>query len=112
MPFYCDYSTPSFDNHAQETRTLPRGPVETTEEWYAGQRLGIGCYVCRAWSRNHDQWFVILSRVMEKTSAWALECLHQVLKAQRWEGISTLQCWSDGPRQFKSTEYLGTHCVQ
>ncbi|MFM7987284.1 MAG: hypothetical protein ACKPKO_49020, partial [Candidatus Fonsibacter sp.] len=68
----------SYDQQ-QETKTLPVGPTTTTEEWFAGSRLGMCTYVARVWSRREDTWVILLSRVLEKSSKWAIECLREAV---------------------------------
>ena len=64
---------------SKEIRTLPRGPIEQTEEWFAGQRLAFSLFVARVWDQGQDTWTVLLSRVIEKGSKYAFECLKETL---------------------------------
>ena len=37
--------------HIEQVCSLPVGPVETSMMWYAVNRLGFNCCVCRCWGR-------------------------------------------------------------
>ena len=88
-------------------RTIPAGPERTVEKWFAHERLGVSVYMCRCWTHEDDAWYVLVNNVTEKTTAYALECLRAVLDEQPWADVDVLSCWSDGPAQFKSKQYLG-----
>ena len=45
---------------------------------------------------------------MEKGSKYAFQCLKETLLPFDWSNIDELQCFSDGPRQFKSGSFMGT----
>ena len=82
--------------------------METTEQWFAGQRLAFSCWVARLWTAHTVEWVVVLSRIVENTSKYALLCLDLALASINFEEYDSLTLWSDGPAQFKSIMYLGT----
>ena len=87
---------------------MPQGPEQCTEEWYAGERLAFSTMVTRLWNQKETQWHIKVSRVMEKTSAYAVACLQDTYDRVPWEDVDELVQWSDGPRQFKSTTVIGS----
>lgn len=87
---------------------MPQGPEQCTEEWYAGERLAFSTMVTRLWNQKETQWHIKVSRVMEKTSSYALACLQDTYDRVPWEDVDELVQWSDGPRQFKSTTVIGS----
>jgi len=65
---------------------------------------------CVTWSAAHPRppWTFLLSRVIEKTSAYAVACLSKVYASVMTPDIMHLSQWTDGPRQFKSCIVLGS----
>ena len=91
----------------QECRSLPRGPNVSTEDYFAGSRLGFSLYVARSWTRDRKRWTVLISRVLEKTSKYAAVCAMHAVGPLMHPGIRKARFWSDGPSQFKSGLYMG-----
>ena len=85
---------------------MPRGPEQATEDWFAGQRMSFSIYVAVCFDRDDITWHIYLSRVMEKSSAYAGQCHKYDLGKHDWEGIHALESFSDGPKQLKSLEYI------
>ena len=48
----------------------------------------------------------LISRVLEHSSIYGLACLDHVLSHVDKAATQQVILWSDGPRMFKSTEYL------
>ena len=98
---------------AQEACTVPFGTGQGTEEHFAGGRVGYSIYISQTWSKRDGKVHTLLiSRVLEKTSHFAAMCTKFVLDQFDWggkgEGVTHLRLWSDGPKQFKSSLYMGT----
>ena len=80
----------------------------TTEQFFAGERLAFNMYVAALWNNEGLTWHVILSRVMEKSSAFAVQCGKRCFQHHDWNACNLLEMFSDGPKQFKSSEYLAS----
>ena len=86
--------------------------------WYANSRLGVTTWSCKVWGAAADQmgvqaaWFTQLSRIIERTSSFAitllLDVIHDLHTAGRLEGTRRLKIWSDLGPHFKSFQMLGT----
>ena len=61
------------------------------------------------WESSHT---MLISRVLEKTSHFAAMCTKFVLDQFDWvgwaKGVTHLRLLPDGPRQLKSSLYMGT----
>ena len=62
------------------------------------------------WSNPLNKHVLLMGRVMEKSSAYALVCVEEASKLCEidWTQYETVVFWADGPRQFKSLTWLGT----
>ena len=91
-----------------DIETLPQGPEMQTEDFFANMRLAFSMYAARVVDDHNLVWIMLVGRVMEKTSKYAIACLRHALSQFSWDTISALSLWSDGPKQFKSVEYMST----
>ena len=66
---------------------MPKGPKETSDEYFATARLGISTSVHRLWRKGHEEWHVVVSRLMEKTARAALAFEEFVHDQLVWDGI-------------------------
>jgi len=75
-------------------------------------RLGYNVFGSLVWKAGEqDVWVLLVSRVCETSSEYAIVCTNDALKHS---GLAVdpagLMLWSDGPRQFKSLEMLA-NCI-
>ena len=102
-----------FISFCQALLTLPVGPIESQQSWYAGARLGI--YVCTVllWgagieSRGPEIHFFV-SRVKEKGAAYSASihdfvCTHLI----SWADVANAEIWSDGGKHFRSAAAISS----
>ena len=89
--------------------TLPRGPVETVESWYAGCRLGVSVTVVIHWSKmQKPQVLYYISKCKEKGAAYSLCVFEDVLKRIDISRAKRLLVWSDGGKHFRCKESIAT----
>jgi hypothetical protein len=98
------------DSVLEETKSLPIGPVMASNEYFAGERLGFSCFGAMAWTGPKVEWVFLVSRILEKTSAYAAACYQKVYQLKAKPTTRSFVQWSDGPKQLKSGEMLGS-CV-
>ena len=80
---------------------MPEGPNETSDEYFATTRLGISTSVHRLWRKGHEDWHVVVSRLMEKAARAALafeDCVHDQMVAQR-------QLWAQKAKKRRSESW-------
>ena len=80
---------------------MPKRPKETSDEYFATARLGISTSVHRLWRKGHEEWHVVVSRLMEKTARAALafeELVRDQLVAQR-------QLWAHTAKKRRSESW-------
>ena len=87
------------------------GPWTTTPEHFAGGRLGFAIFAAMTWTLSYRPHTIILcTRILEKTSAFALVCLNHAIKTamKRYDDgyMKKYVQWSDGPKQFKNGQML------
>jgi hypothetical protein len=100
----------------EECGTLPRTPVEVSQQWRATERLGYSTLAISATtvspstSGSRTTWYIFFSRVLEKGPEYPLSCLAELLRREDpvSQGIKELLLFSDGPSQFKNRVILGT----
>ena len=80
----------------------------TTEDFYAPARLGFSMFIAHTFDEHHEKIYVLVSRVLEKTSIYAHACLLRVYELAGLHRYRHCVQWTDGPRQFKSLEMLGS----
>ena len=78
-------------------------------------RLGYSNFACVFWKRCpdgtiQDHWIFLYGRVTEKSSAYAVQCVFDALALTHLytPDITRLRSFTDGPKQFKSAEFLGS----
>ena len=87
------------------------GPWTTTQEHFAGGRLGFSIFAGMTWTADQRPHTVVLvSRILEKSSAYALCCVNKTIElalaALIEDHVSKYCQWSDGPKQFKNGQIL------
>jgi hypothetical protein len=101
----------------QENGTLPIGPTQCGAEWYAGSRQGYSTCGSYCWSSTTDEmakgkYICQLSRVVEKSSAYALACMMDTmekLEKMGWlDGQVAIQIFVDCGPSFRSREWIST----
>ena len=98
----------------QALLTLPRGPTETSQSWYANARLGV--YICSAvtWSASappHMHMFV--SRCKEKSAPYSLTIFRHLIESiLDLRHARRIEWWSDGGRHFRSAAAIATMCLR
>ena len=92
---------------------MPVGPNITANEHFAGERLGYSNFVCQVWEPGKPmRWIFMLSRVLEKTTAYAAVCFDFVYQQCLHKPTLHVIQWTDGPKQFKAVQILATSSVQ
>jgi len=87
-----------------ETSSLPLGPTEVSESYYAGGRLGYTTYIAKVWSVEIGvRFYVIITRVLEKSAALAISLKDFLFEELKREGV--LRTWM----QVKLHSDTGTH---
>jgi len=94
----------------QEIGTLPRGPAETIETWYAGSRLAYAVCSVKLWGRNYEMphWLTYCSRVLEKGVDYSMSIFKHAINEINWDGVSEIVCWSDCGRHFQANKAIAT----
>ena len=74
----------------KETRSVPCGPIQEVEEFYAPARLGFSMYINRLWAVGFVEWHILVGRVLEKSTDYAMACLDEVLSndESHWTGCT------------------------
>ena len=92
--------------------TLPRGPTESTQSWYASARLGVYVLTTILWGQGAAAGPTIhyfIGRCKEKSAPYSLAawefCLEKLLDLS---GVSDLMWWSDGGRHFRAACPIST----
>lgn len=94
---------------AQDIKSLVVGPVMDSTEFFAGERLGYSCFGVLCWAVDVEpRWVFLFSRVLSKTTGFAAACFEEALRRVRLPHHRRVVQWSDGPRQFRSLEMLGS----
>ena len=71
------------------------------------ESLGFSTYGFRIWGKGRrDECVFLFRRVLEHSSIYGLACLDHVLRHVDKAATQQVILWSDGPRMFKSNEYL------
>ena len=95
--------------------TLPRGPIESQQSWYAGARLGVYICTCIIWGHGLPEPEVIywVSRCKEKSPPYSMWIYKQLInEVLNFSGVDHLQIWSDGGRHFRSSVGISTQLSQ
>ena len=90
--------------------TLPRGPEETTQSWYASARLGV--YICTVvlWTSTcRPRVLFFCSRVKEKGASYSCSIFKALSdKYIDWSRAHSLVVWSDGGKHFRCNATIST----
>lgn len=91
--------------------TLPRGPTESTQSWYANSRLGVYCCTLILWGSGVGKpcCHYFLSRCKEKSAPFSMHIFEYALKhLVDWRPVRDLCWWSDGGRHFRASVPIST----
>ena len=91
--------------------TLPKGPCELGEDYFAGNRLGVSLMGIKVWGdKLEPRYYLLYGRVIEKSSQYLIACFGYVRNELAREGwaFRHLVAWTDGPAMMKSREVFGT----
>ena len=92
---------------------MPRGPVEIGPIWFAGSRLAYSTCGIKVWGagqHNNGEWFIYVSRVVDKSCRYSMSILIDVLGRLNFEGVTDVTIWSDAGTHFRSYQMMGTIC--
>lgn len=94
--------------------TLPRGPQESTQSWYAKARLGV--YVCTVilWGAGVGKPRVhfFVSRCKEKSGPYSMFIWRYIVRnLVDLKPVKDLCWWSDGGKHFRGNLPIATMCV-
>ena len=95
--------------------TLPRGPEESAQSWYATSRLGV--YVCTViiWGAGigAPQCHYFIGRCKEKSGPYSLSIFKTVLeKYIDFKSVRDICWWADGGRHFRAAQPISTMCFR
>ena len=82
----------------QEVGTLPRGPRESSNTWYANARLAFGTLVFFVWGQNMratGTWTSCLSRCLEKGALYSIACLKHIMSLIDLTNVTDVTFWSN-----------------
>ena len=90
--------------------SLPKGPVEQVDVYYAGSRLAFSVLGFRIWGAAAPKGALHLcfTRVMEKGCHFALAALRDLLEKLDLISSDSLTFWSDNGRHFNANRTLAT----
>ena len=93
--------------------TLPRGPIESQQSWYAGSRLGIYILTTILWGASGPPVaHLYVGRCKEKSAPYSMYCFRQLLSDHMdLSQVEDLTWWSDGGRHFRATVPISTMLV-
>ena len=94
--------------------TLPRGPNESTQSWYANARLGV--YICTAilWGAGvgSPRIHFFVGRCKEKSGPYSMYIWKHIMENLVDLGpVQDICWWSDGGRHFRGTLPISTMAV-
>lgn len=94
--------------------TLPRGPMESVQSWYAGARLGVYILTCICWGTSgRPACHFLVSRCKEKSPPYSMCGFRYLLQeACKLDDCEDLVWWSDGGKHFRSCVPLATMVCQ
>ena len=90
---------------------MPIGPEESGPMWYAQARLAITTWGCMVWGQgvaDENEHHIYLSRVMDRTAAFTIALLDDLLGRIDLSGTTDILLWSDVGTHFRSYAVLGT----
>ena len=93
--------------------TLPLGPEEHRDVWYANARLGVAVWSAWCWGSGCSplgRWITCCSRVVEHSSLLGVCLLRFALSRLDLSGATDICIWSDVGRHFRANANLGTAC--
>jgi hypothetical protein len=93
--------------------TLPVGPIQVQDSYYAGSRLGIATYGAFCWGTPLDNptYVGLVGRCIETGAQLSIAALQQVISLLPEDCLGRTQkicCWSDSGSHFRSWGYLGS----
>ena len=99
---------------SQALLTLPRGPQESAQSWYAGSRLGVYIASAITWSASHAPvCHLFISRCKEKAVPYSMAIFEKlVMELIPLAGVRRISWWSDGGRHFRAHAAVATMCTQ
>ena len=89
----------------EEVLTLPIGPEESGPMWYARARLAVTTWGCLCWGAGVDKrgiHKIYVSRVMDRTAAFTIALLRDVLDGIDLSACTHINLWSDVGTHFRS----------
>ena len=94
--------------------TLPRGPIESQQSWYAGSRLGCYILTCILWgSTGSPVCHLFVIRCNETSAPYSMWVWQHLLQQYvNLEDTEDIVWWSDGGRHFRAAMPIGTMLVQ
>jgi len=98
----------------KELLTLPIGPAEVGEQWYANARLGVGICGFYLWGESLDErgeWYLYCSRVLEHNSEYTMALvwdLFERIQLKHRDSVVKLVSWADTGPHFRSYKVLAS----
>ena len=95
--------------------TLPRGPEETVDSYYANARQGVYILAIIGWGAGYERPHVTcyISRVKEKGAVYTQAILADFLQHRvRLHSTKDVSFWSDGGRHFRSNVAIASTGAQ
>ena len=94
----------------EAVKSVPIGPVQTTEKWYAGRRLGVATLGFCVWGAGTEKrtWYNYFSRVLEKGSVYSIAAIKDLLTRLKLDESTTIVTWADCGRHFRCNRTVAT----
>ncbi|CAK9057397.1 Uncharacterized protein SCF082_LOCUS30952, partial [Durusdinium trenchii] len=93
-----------------ENMSWPLGPEEAQDWFWATSRetmTTLGFYVCRWKGRALcKENYHYVSQILNHDSAYACQCLNDLLRSLPTDGVKEFHCWADCGPHFRSYEFL------
>ena len=94
----------------QELGTLPIGPDEVGDLWYANNRLGYTTFTAMVWGEacgGRRHYFTYISRVVERTTTFTVALLQGLVKRLDFSTTTHIGWWSDVGVHFRAYKVFG-----
>jgi hypothetical protein len=89
---------------------VPRGPIETGPMFWANARLSITCFGAKVWGHGQGtgSYYCYFSRVQEKTAAFALALMFDLIGRISLSDATHIHVWADAGPHFRAYQFVST----
>ena len=95
----------------QELGTLPIGPNEVGDLWYANNRLGYTTFTAMVWGAAFEgkrHFFTYITRVVERTTTFTVALLQDLVTRLDLSKTTHIGWWSDVGVHFRAYKVFGS----